>query len=247
MKINFKKIHIIFLTACILTIILNFIITDGNIFKKCNNISDNNVRKLKIVIDPGHGGVDPGAVGNYKDNEDVINLLIAKKLMLYLEGTGFDIIMTRYDNEGLYTKKSNTYRSRKNEDLRNRVEIINNSDADICISIHLNYFPQKKYYGAQSFYKKNCENSKIAAETIQGELKSILDKNNTRVAMVKNDIIIMKYTNIPVILVECGFLSNPEEQRLLNSDIYQEKIAWAIFSGLLKYFNEQIGEMRIEK
>ncbi len=239
MKINIKKIHIIFLTACIITIVLNLIVTDFNILRKCSDEYIEDIKKIKIVIDAGHGGIDPGAVGNYKYNEDVINLFIANKLVTYLEGTGFDIIMTRYDNEGLYTEKSNTYRSRKNEDLSKRVEIINNSCADICISIHLNYFPQRKYYGAQSFYKKNCIESKTAAETVQSELKSILDKNNTRVAMVKSDIIIMKYTKIPVILVECGFLSNPEEEKLLNSDIYQEKIAWAIFSGILKYFNEK--------
>ena len=240
MEINLKKIHIIFLSACILIFILNLILyIDKNISKQCNDTSDIGIRNLKVVIDPGHGGVDPGAVGSYKDNEAVINLKISQKLMLYLEGTGFNVVMTRYTKEGLYTEKSNTYRSRKNEDLRNRVNIINNSDADICISIHLNCFPQKKYYGAQSFYKKNCNNSKAAAETIQKELRSILDKNNTRVALVKNDIIIMKNTEIPVVLVECGFLSNPSEEKLLNSDIYQEKIAWAIFSGLLKYFNEQ--------
>lgn len=240
MKISLRKLHIIFLSACIIIILANQIIgPNEGIISKCINTSNEKSDRIKIIIDPGHGGVDPGAVGKYKDNEDVINLAIAYNLMHFLLVTGFDVEMTRYEDEGLYTEKSTTYRSRKNEDLRNRVNIINNSDANVCISIHLNCFPQKKYYGAQTFYKRNCEESKDLSKIIQNEMKFILDKKNDRASMVKNDIIIMKNSKIPIVLVECGFLSNPAEEKLLNSNIYQEKIAWAIFSGLLKYFNEE--------
>ena len=146
--------------------------------------------------------------------------------------------MTRYDDEGLYTNLSGTIRDKKNEDLKNRVELINQSGADLVISVHLNSFPQKQYYGAHVFYQKNNEPiTKPAAETIQESMKNILDKSNSRVPQVKKGIKIMDDTKVPVILIECGFLSNNDEERKLISADYQEKTAWAIFTGLLMYFN----------
>jgi N-acetylmuramoyl-L-alanine amidase len=170
--------------------------------------------------------------------EAPINLAISKKLMSFLEGTGFEVEMTRYDDEGLYTNLSGTIRDKKNEDLKNRVELINQSGADLVISVHLNSFPQKQYYGAHVFYQKNNEPiTKPAAETIQESMKNILDKSNSRVPQVKKGIKIMDDTKVPVILIECGFLSNNDEERKLISADYQEKTAWAIFTGLLMYFN----------
>lgn len=159
--------------------------------------------------------------------------------MSFLEGSGFVVEMSRYTDSGLYTELSGTIRAKKNEDLKNRVEIINNSDADLVLSIHLNSFPQKQYYGAHVFYQKNNEiTTKIAADIIQDSMKNILDKNNKRVPQIKNDIKIMDDTTVPLVLIECGFLSNNEEERKLISDDYQEKTAWAIYLGVLKYFNE---------
>jgi N-acetylmuramoyl-L-alanine amidase len=133
---------------------------------------------------------------------------------------------------------SGTIRDKKNEDLKNRVELINQSGADLVISVHLNSFPQKQYYGAHVFYQKNNEPiTKPAAETIQESMKNILDKSNSRVPQVKKGIKIMDDTKVPVILIECGFLSNNDEERKLISADYQEKTAWAIFTGLLMYFN----------
>jgi len=136
--------------------------------------------------------------------------------MEFLEAGGFEVEMTRYEDTGLYTEKSNTIREKKNEDLNNRVESINNSNADLAVSIHLNSFPQKQYYGAHVFYRKNSEESKIAAETLQENLKNILDKDNNRVPQVKKDIRIMDNSTIPTILIECGFLSNNEEEKKLK-------------------------------
>jgi N-acetylmuramoyl-L-alanine amidase len=119
------------------------------------------------------------------------------------------------------------------------VELINNSDADLVVSIHLNSFPQKQYYGAHVFYqKKNETTTKLAADTIQESMKNILDPNNKRVPQIKKDIRIMDDTSVPVILIECGFLSNSEEERKLISDDYQEKTAWAIYTGIIKYLNK---------
>lgn len=241
MEKAFKRVNIIFLMA----IIIMFLITLSGILTKTTDTiidaSNENLptKKIKILIDPGHGGVDPGTSGDLKIAEAPLNLCISTKLMKFLEGTGFEVEMTRYDDNGLYTEKSPTIRAKKNEDLNNRIKAINNSNADLAISIHLNSFPQKQYYGAHVFYKKNCEKSKIAAETLQDNLKSILDKNNKRVPQAKKDMRIMDKSTIPTILIECGFLSNNEEEKKLISEEYQEKVAWAIYTGLIKYFNEQ--------
>ena len=156
-----------------------------------------------------------------------------------MEGSGFLVEMTRYDDNGLYSELSDTIRAKKSEDLKNRVELINNSEADLTVSIHLNSFPEKQYYGAHVFYQKSNElTTKIAADIIQDSMKNILDKNNKRVPQIKRNIRIMDDTTVPVVLIECGFLSNNEEEKRLISDDYQEKTAWAIYSGILRYFNE---------
>ncbi|MBP1925073.1 N-acetylmuramoyl-L-alanine amidase [Sedimentibacter acidaminivorans] len=237
----FKRVNSIFLIAIVIMILMTIY---GILTKSTETIIDAsneavNNQKIKILIDPGHGGVDPGTSGDLKIAEAPINLEISTKLMKFLEGGGFEAEMTRYEDTGLYTEKSSTIRAKKNEDLNNRVDAINNSNADLAISIHLNSFPQKQYYGAHVFYKKNCETSKIAAEMLQDNLKEILDKDNNRVPQAKKDIRIMDNSTIPTILIECGFLSNNEEEKKLITDDYQEKIAWAIYTGLVKYFNEQ--------
>lgn len=237
----FKRVNSIFLIAIILMLLISIygILTNSTetIIDASNEAI--NIKKIKILIDPGHGGVDPGTAGDLKIAEAPINLEISTKVMKFLEGGGFEVEMTRYEDTGLYTEKSNTIREKKNEDLKNRVKAINNSNADLAISIHLNSFPQKQYYGAHVFYKKNSEESKIAAETLQDNLKDILDKDNNRVPQVKKDIIIMDNSTIPTVLIECGFLSNVEEEKKLISEEYQEKVAWAIYTGLIKYFNAQ--------
>ena len=194
------------------------------------------LRKVSI-IDPGHGGIDGGASGRSGVKESEINLKIAQKLRLLLEQNGAIVLLTRDDDRGLYSD-SGSVREKKNEDLKNRKDFINNSQADLYISIHLNSFPQTQYYGAQTFYPRGCDKSKEAAELIQEEFIRVLNNGNKRESKIKDDTYLLKYTNIPTVLVECGFLSNPEEERLLQTNQYQEKIAWSIYIGILRYFNE---------
>lgn len=235
----FKKVNLIFAIAIIIIILTTILINISRTAETIEAADDEKIDKIKILIDPGHGGVDQGASGDMKIEEAPINLAISKKLMSFLEGSGFQVEMTRYDNNGLYTELSDTIRAKKNEDLTNRVELINNSHADLVVSIHLNSFPQKQYYGAHVFYQKSNEViTKIAADIIQDSMKSILDKNNKRVPQIKKNIKIMDDSTVPVVLIECGFLSNNEEEKRLISDDYQEKTAWAIYSGILRYFNE---------
>lgn len=191
-----------------------------------------------IAIDAGHGGVDPGAVSKRGIKEDEINLEIALKLKRLIEQSGGIVVMTRFEDEGLYTSEAKTLRQMKREDLSKRKEIVNESNSEIFISIHLNSFIRSTYYGAQTFYKKDSEEGEKLAIIIQNELRNILDKDNNRQPQDRDDIYILNEVNIPSVLVECGFLSNANEEQLLTNESYQEKIAWSIYVGIMNYFNE---------
>jgi N-acetylmuramoyl-L-alanine amidase len=190
-----------------------------------------------IVVDAGHGGVDGGTSGRSGVLESHINLEIALRLRKLLEQSGAMVILTRDTDMGLYSD-TGRIRDKKNEDLRNRKKIMNESDADIFVSIHLNAFPQSQYYGAQTFYPKDSEESKMLASIIQEELIRILNNGNRRETKLKSDVYLMQDSRIPMVLVECGFLSNPMEEILLQESKYQEKVAWSIYIGILRYFNE---------
>lgn len=192
-----------------------------------------------VVIDAGHGGVDGGVVSRSGVKESDINLKVALKLRSLLEQAGAIVILTRDEDRGLYSE-SGTIRDKKNEDLRNRRELVDSSEADLFISIHQNSFPQSQYYGAQTFYPPNSQESKAAAELIQEQLIKVIDNGNTRAAKTKNDVYLLKYSSIPTVLVECGFLSNPTEEIALQENKYQEKIAWSVYIGILRYFHESI-------
>lgn len=194
------------------------------------------IRNMVIVIDPGHGGIDPGALGKSGTVEDEINLSIALKLRRLIEQAGGLALMIREDDSGLYTEGKSKIRSKKNEDLKNRHELINESGADIFVSIHLNSFPQSQYYGAQTFYQIGDNKGKKLAEIIQSEFVTIIDRGNKRVTKGTDSVYILRDNKIPGALVECGFLSNYEEEQLLKDDHYQEKVAWCIFTGIVKYF-----------
>lgn len=229
--INIKKRNIFFIPIIILAVSLYFY-GERDITK---TVSSPVMDKI-IVLDPGHGGFDPGAIGSLDKKEDDINLKITLKLRRLIEQGGGIAVLTRDIDEGLDTEGSKTYRQRKNEDLRNRKILINGSSPDVFISVHLNSFPQKQYYGAQTFYKKGSEESEDLAKTIQKELRRLLDKNNDRVPQPRDTIYLIREAESASVLVECGFLSNPNEEKLLNNEEYQQKIAWAIYIGLIKHF-----------
>ncbi|MBZ4663327.1 MAG: N-acetylmuramoyl-L-alanine amidase [Caloramator sp.] len=188
-----------------------------------------------VIIDAGHGGIDPGAIGRDGTIEKDINLNIAQKLKGYLEDAGYTCVMIREIDEGLYSEYGRI-RDKKNEDLRNRKQFIKKYKADLFVSIHLNFFPESQYYGAQVFYPKNDTESEKIAKLIQQELIKTLNRGNKREAKGTNDIYVIRDNQIPSILIECGFLSNYEEEQLLKSEIYQNKIAWAIFKGISSYY-----------
>jgi N-acetylmuramoyl-L-alanine amidase len=193
----------------------------------------------KIVIDAGHGGIDGGATSKSGITEKDINLKIAFYLKNYLEKSGAKVIMTRLNDKSLETDDNGSIKSRKRSDLLARRNIANNSGADVLVSIHLNYFEQSKYKGAQVFYEGVHKESAELAQIIQNELKSGLDKNNNRqITKIQDSKIMYQNLNLPAVITECGFLSNPDEAQKLTQKEYQEKIALCINLGIIKYFSQ---------
>ena len=196
-------------------------------FMYVNAISNKLVGKV-IVIDIGHGGKDSGTV--YKDiKEKDINLSIGLKLKKELIKYGVEVIMIR---EGDYDLSSPNALRRKKSDFDNRIKLINESNADMYISIHINYLDNAKYYGSQVFY---TEDDLELASAIQSEMIEQL-KSPLKERELDNDIYMYKKLDIPGILIECGFMSNTKERSLLVTDKYQSKIVKSIIDGLIKYY-----------
>ncbi|CEP41926.1 germination-specific N-acetylmuramoyl-L-alanine amidase [[Clostridium] sordellii] len=195
-----------------------------------------------ILLDAGHGGIDPGATSEDKSIlEKDINLQITLKLRELLESSGCLVLLTREEDTSLYEEEAGkTTRQKYNENLKNRRKMIEESGVDAFVSIHLNKFEQSKYYGAQTFYPEGQNDSKLLSQFIQDELKRVVDKTNQRKIKPSKDIYLLKENKIPSVLIECGFLSNEKESKLLNDEKYQEKVAWAIYAGIQKYFGSNV-------
>ena len=177
-----------------------------------------------------------GASSDEGITEAKINLQIALKVRDLLEQAGAKVILTRTDDNGIYDEESNTISEKKKSDIRNRVKIGNESSADIFVSIHLNKIPQKKYWGWQTFFKEGNEESKRLAENLQNGLNEVIEKENKRVPLKIENIYIVDHVEIPISIVECGFLSNEEEEKLLQTEEYQNKLATGICVGIMNYF-----------
>ncbi|MCL2204092.1 MAG: N-acetylmuramoyl-L-alanine amidase [Defluviitaleaceae bacterium] len=180
-----------------------------------------------VVVDAGHGGWDPGMVSGKVDEKD-INLKIAHKLQAYLELGGATVIITRLDDSDLSKSKSG--------DMAVRRLIANTSKADIFVSIHQNAFGNSSVRGAQVFYFNESDNSKKLANAIQEQIKEFANPSNRFQARANSNYFVLKQTEMPAVLVECGFLTNPGEKSRLLTEAYQEKIAWGIYMGIVDYF-----------
>lgn len=189
-----------------------------------------------IVLDAGHGKPDEGAESSNGVAEAETNLKIALKVQKLLEQSGSTVILTRSDENAIYDLDANTLKQKKISDIHNRVKIGNESSADIFVSIHLNKIPQSQYWGWQCFYNTRNSKSIDLAKSIQSNLNEAIQKDNKRVPMQLDTVYIMKHVEIPISIVECGFLSNPEEEQDLLNDEYQGKLAWGIYNGIMDYF-----------
>lgn len=186
-----------------------------------------------VVIDAGHGGADGGVTGVATSvKESDVNLAIARNLKHFLKTRGYEVIMTRSTTDGLYGMST---KNKKQKDMAARKEIITQSGADLVISIHCNSYPRESVKGAQVFFAPGSEDGNAKADVMQSVLNSSLDCNRTA---MKGDYFILQCSQIPSLLVECGFLSNREEEKLLVSASYQEKVAFAIFTGAVTILGE---------
>lgn len=205
-----------------------------NLFSK--NIERQEKTEITIVIDPGHGGRDPGKVGINEALEKDVNLNIALRLKDLLEQNDINVIMTRVEDEGLYSESDS---NKKRADLNKRIEIINSSDAIFSVSIHQNSFSDESIKGAQVFYHAQSEQGKELAMTLQEQIKETINDGNHRKAKPNTNYYMIKHTTCPLVIVECGYLSNRAEANLLLDEEYQEKMAWAIHLGIMRYINNE--------
>lgn len=192
-----------------------------------------------VIIDPGHGGEDSGAVANSVLEKD-INLDISLRVRDMLRASGITVKMTRDSDLSIYDTSAGTIREKKVSDLKNRVEIANSSKNNILVSIHQNKFEDSKYSGAQMFYSTNNEKSKILAESIRQSVTGLIQQDNKReLKKAGSDIYLLNKSTVPSVVVECGFLSNSEEAKKLSDEEYKNKMAFAIYCGILEYKNNR--------
>lgn len=196
-------------------------------------VSKNLIRDRKIVIDPGHGGQDPGKVAADGTLEKDINLEIALRLGKYLEEQGFQVYYTRQSDIGLYQESDS---NKKMVDLKKRCQMIENINPDLVVSIHQNSYGDASVHGAQVFYYATSEEGKALGEGIQAGIVTYTDTLNKRKAKGNDSYYILKKTPTPIVIVECGFLSNAEECKKLGSEKYQKKLVEGIYQGILSYY-----------
>ena len=232
-----NKKRIIFILIILMISVISFATNKAKLENTISTVSLP-VSGKTIVLDAGHGYPDQGAESSSGITEANINLAITKKVQSLLEQSGCNVILTRSDENGIYNLDATTLREKKVTDIKNRVKIGNESSADAFVSIHLNKIPQSQYYGWQAFFKQNDKESEELAKSLQEELNSSIQRENKREALKITGKYIIEHVEIPIAIIECGFLSNPEEEKLLQQNEYQDRIAWGIYNGIMDYFYE---------
>ncbi len=188
-----------------------------------------------VVLDAGHGGFDPGKVGVTGQKEAEINLAITLKVRNYLEANGVKVVMTRETAEGLYDEGEN---NKKVQDMKRRIAIMEEAAPVAAVSIHQNSYPEEYVNGAQVFYHEESREGEALAALLQEALREYLNPQNHRQKKSNDSYYLLKKTSIPTVIVECGFLSNYKEAALLESEEYQDRVAWAIHIGILQFINK---------
>lgn len=191
-------------------------------------------QQVCIVLDAGHGGDDPGKIGINGSREKHINLAITQKLKYYLEANDIKVVLTREGDAGLYDADAE---NKKVQDMKRRIEIMEAACPLAVISIHQNSYPEEYVKGAQVFYHKDSKDGEQLASLLQESLRERLDPENHRRIKANDSYYLLKKTKIPTVIVECGFLSNSYEASLLSEPDYQDRVAWAIHMGIIRYIN----------
>ena len=187
-----------------------------------------------IMIDAGHGGNDPVKVGVDGVLEKDLNLQLAKKLKTLLEQQDMEVMLVREEDRGLYDENAS---NKKVQDMKRRCELINEEQPVCVVSIHQNSYHEESIHGAQVFYYSTSRESEKLAKVLQSELVRVAEPENTRQAKANDTYYLLKKTEAPVVIVECGFLSNWADCAKLQDENYQDKLVWAIHMGILKYMN----------
>ena len=228
----FNIIFYIILIAIILGLVflLIFVIMKINVYAA----EEIPAEKICVLIDPGHGAEDGGAVSDDGVVEKGINLAISNYLKEYLELSDFEVLMTRSDDNIMGDQSLPTLKERQRSDMSARLELYNSENVDYVVSIHQNKFTESKYSGAQVFYSPNDEKSEKLADCMRRSIVGFLQPENERdIVKAGSNIYLLNNCNNPCILVECGFLSNPDETAKLNTEEYQRQMAFSIYCGLL--------------
>ncbi len=215
----------------ILMLAMFVISKEGALFIHISSTQVVTEKKKVIVIDAGHGGIDPGKIGIHGEQEKEINLKIAEILKTFLELDGYEVVMTRTEDSGLYDENIS---NKKVQDMKRRIEVIEEADPILVVSIHQNSYSEEYVKGGQVFYYGTSEVSKNLAESIQKQLKQ-LDPENKREAKANTSYYLLKKTTRPIVIVECGFLSNAVEAGRLSDPLYEEQLAFRIFMGIVQH------------
>jgi len=234
LKRALSAIFILLICAIILYIGFDSVVRNTSIYFEPKSV-------YSVIIDPGHGGIDGGAIGCNGIVEKDINLSISLYLRDIFMVNGFNVIMTREADVSLDNTNNKRIRKQKVSDMNNRLQIIKDNPNAIFISIHQNKFEQASSKGAQIFYGKKNEESKIIASILQDNFKNFLQPDNKRqIKQAEKNLYLLYNSEIPSVLVECGFLSNPDEAKLLSQSEYQQQVAFTIFSSITQYYNMNI-------
>jgi len=236
MIIVMRKSNLI-LIGLIFALLLAIYSLNMDVDSKAAMTAEKTAAKRTVIVDAGHGGEDPGKISSYSGiKEKDLNLKIAFKVKELLEQDNYNVIMTREEDKLVYKEGTTDIYYKRLQDLTRRKEIMDNSGADIVVSIHANSFTDPRYYGAQTFYPAESPESKKLAECIQKSLRDKVDKDNKRQPQVKPTIVITRNLKTPTVIVETGLLSNAGEESKLATDEYQALIAKAIKKGIDDYF-----------
>ncbi|MGN0464519.1 MAG: N-acetylmuramoyl-L-alanine amidase [Acutalibacteraceae bacterium] len=218
------------------TVYAAYLAVDNTLLSKSANASAGEALPL-IIIDPGHGGEDGGALSRTGIVEKDINLAVSVCTEQFFSFFGFDTLMTRSSDELIYDDGCSNIREKKVSDIHNRMKIIEENPVSVFLSIHQNHFENSKYNGAQVFYSKNNEKSPILAQCIQDVIRNDIQPDNDRkIKPTGTEIYLLYHSKVPSVMVECGFLSNAQEADKLNDGEYQKKMAFEIFKGTYDYF-----------
>ena len=203
--------------------------------------------KKTVILDAGHGGIDSGAVGVNGELEKNINLEIVKDLRDMLTISGFNVVLTRNADKSIHDSGVTGIRNQKISDMENRLEIVRGYKDALFFSVHQNKFTDAEYFGAQIFYNENNPDNMLLAQIMQDNFKVIQPGNNREIKLSGDELYLFKDTMIPAVLIECGFLSNEQDAKNLNSEEYQHKVAFMIYNGIIRYYQTVNGRTETDE